>query len=112
MPRITPTDVSTVVRADFGHAAEFTGAAPVITFNSTPVTVNGPALEDPADAPIVNAPVVEVGAPDQPGAPAVAPASVAAIEWIEIPGVTTKTVRVPAIVDQVVIASTFVGHGF
>ena len=115
MPRITPADVSTVVRANFGHAAAFTGAAPVITFNSDPVVVDGPAADAPADAPIVNAPVTEVVAPPQPPLPAApiaiaASASPAGIEWIEIPGTTSRTAHGASIAEQVVIASTFVAH--
>lgn len=114
MRRITPADVSTVVRMDFGHAAEFTGAAPVLTWNMDPVVVDGPAVDEAADAPIVNAPVVEVVAPPQPAQPAAAIAVAASagapgIQWIEIPGTSSKAIH-GAAVEQVVIASTFVGH--
>ena len=117
MRRITPADVSTVVRMDFGHAAEFTGAAPVLTWNMDPVVVDGPAVDDAADGPIVNAPAVEVVAPPQPAQPEQPAAAIAVaasagapgIQWIEIPGTSSKVIH-GAAVEQVVIASTFVGH--
>ncbi len=118
MPRTAPSDLSTVVQADFGHAAPYNGAVPVITYNTDPVMVDGPAIDAPVDAPVnapvVNAPMAEVAAPVQPAAPiAVVPpvsVSVTAMEWIEIPGMKSKTVPGSTIVDQVVIASTFVSH--
>jgi hypothetical protein len=111
--RVTPADLSTLVPATYARAADYNGAAPVITANMDPVAADSPVAEEPEAAPVVTAPVVTPPAPvAQPQAPQAialaAPTGDVQISWLDVSGGAKKKADGVGPVDQVVIASTFI----
>ncbi len=108
MRRITPADLSTVVPATYGRAAEYQGGGAIITSNLGPVAADSPESEDLEPAPIVTVPTeqasVVIAAPE---AISVAPvAGGSTIVWLEIPG-QAKKADATGVAQEVVIVSTF-----
>ena len=106
--RVTPSDLSTVVPATYGRAAEYQGGGAIITSNLDPVAADSPEAEDLEPAPIVTVPneqaPVVVAAPE---AISVAPAAGGSpIVWLEIPGAAKKADST-GVAQEVVIVSTF-----